>query len=93
LNGVTGLCMTPLNFVVICSVPIAAQRDGGGAQVAVSVAKGKHAWRLLAAGAGKAQSEFGSNNNAGRTPDSAKGGLQCRMAFDRAKRLRLPSLP
>jgi hypothetical protein len=35
LNGVTGLCMTPLNFVVICSVPIAAQRDGGGAQVAV----------------------------------------------------------
>jgi hypothetical protein len=28
------LCMTPLNFVVIGSVPIAAERDGGGAQVA-----------------------------------------------------------
>jgi hypothetical protein len=65
----------------------------GAHKLPSSVAKGKHGWRLLAAGAGKAQSEFGSNNKAGQMPDSAKGGLQCGMAFHRAVRLRLPSLP
>ena len=65
----------------------------GAHKLPSSVGKSKHAWRLLAGGAGKAQSKPGSTNNSGRKPDSAKGGLRCRMAFDRAVRLRLPSLP
>jgi len=65
----------------------------GAHKLPSSVAKGKHARRLLAAGVGKAQSKLGSNKKCGRTPESAKGGLRCRMAFDRAVRLRLPSLP
>ena len=65
----------------------------GAHKLPSSIAKGKHARRLLAAGVGKAQSKLGSNNKCrAKKLDSAKGGLRCRMAFDRAVRLRLPSL-
>ena len=65
----------------------------GAHKLPSSIAKGKHARRLLAAGVGKAQSSSDQTINAGRKPDTAKGGLRCLMAFDRAVRLRLPSLP
>ena len=65
----------------------------GAHKLPSSVAKGKHARRLLAAGVGKAQSKLGSNNKCRAKPDSAKGGLRCGMAFERTARLRLPSVP
>src|SRR3954469_9555590 len=79
--------MTPLNFVVICSVPTTAERDGGAHKLPSSVAKGKHARRLLAAGVGKAQSKLGSNNKCrantrfcqGRAP--MPDGVRSRGAF------------
>src|SRR6476661_9733399 len=79
--------MTPLNFVVICSVPTTAERDGGAHKLPSSVAKGKHARRLLAAGVGKAQSKLGSDNKRraktrfcqGRAP--MPDGVRSRRAF------------
>jgi hypothetical protein len=48
--------MTPLNFVGICSVPIVAGRMAVD-KLPASDAQSKHASRLLAAGAGMAQSK------------------------------------
>src|SRR6476469_6861519 len=79
--------MTPLNFVVICSVPTTAERDGGAHKLPSSVAKGKHARRLLAAGVGKAQSKLGSNNKCRVKTRYCKGrapmpdGVRSRGAF------------
>ncbi|MGZ3325468.1 MAG: hypothetical protein ACXU9C_31425, partial [Xanthobacteraceae bacterium] len=62
MNGVTGLCMTPLNFVGIWfPFRIVAERRARAHKLPASGGQGKHA-RLLAAGAGKAQSERGTNN-------------------------------
>jgi hypothetical protein len=54
--------MTPLNFVGICSVSGAEGERWRVPKLPASGAQGKHALRLLAAGAGKAQSKPGSNN-------------------------------
>jgi sugar lactone lactonase YvrE len=79
--------MTPLNFVGICSVPIVAERDGRPHKLPASGGQGKHARRLLAAGAGKAQSKLGSNNKCRVEPRFCQGratmpdGVRSRRTF------------
>jgi len=82
--------MTPLNFVGICfPFRIVAERRARAHKLPASGGQGKHA-RLLAAGAGKAQSERGTNNKCRAEPRLCQGratmadGVRSRRAFSLA---------
>ena len=93
LNGVTGLCMTPLNFVGICSVPVVKESDGGCPNCRLRALRASMRSDCLRPAQAKRSLSPVQTTNAGPNPGSAKGGLRCRMASDRAVRSRLPLLP